>query len=546
MCAYDEDLPPFDSAQRSLRKNTMLNILTEPVIRLDLSGGVRKDANLPEVFAALVSDKVVSFPALRPHQRHAWHAFLVQLGAMAMHRAGWVDLPDIADEWAKLIRGLTPDFPEDEPWQLVVEDITKPAFMQAPASSKEKEKDFKAVAATPDELDILVTSKNHDLKSSVASRAAPGDWLFALVTLQTMEGFGGAGNYGVSRMNGGFGSRPAFTLAPVEGLGAHLRMDIVTLLDQMGSLAREFPMRPGGIGLVWTVPWDGARVEELLLERLHPFYIEVCRRIRLRPGPEGNLAAVRTSSKAARIEARNLNGRTGDPWTPVNTKDGKSLTLASGGFRYNRVVDYFSAGDWKLPVLWNTSRSAGANTGRTQLVARAMVRGQGQTAGYHERVIPLRPRTVRAFGASGGAADLETIARGRIEKVRIVQRILSHAIQVFLARGEESDLPPEGRRLARLWLDQLDKIVDARFFEDLQDEFDLPDQAQRREKNLEWQRWLAEQARQTLHSAMDSLPCPAIHRYRARVRAEGLFEGRIRGNAGLPEIRDRRGEGVTE
>ena len=111
MCAYDEDLPPFDSAQRSLRKNTMLNILTEPVIRLDLSGGVRKDANLPEVFAALVSDKVVSFPALRPHQRHAWHAFLVQLGAMAMHRAGGADLPDIADEWAKLIRGLTPRFP---------------------------------------------------------------------------------------------------------------------------------------------------------------------------------------------------------------------------------------------------------------------------------------------------------------------------------------------------------------------------------------------------------------------------------------------------
>ena len=138
MCAYDEDLPPFDSAQRSLRKNTMLNILTEPVIRLDLSGGVQKDANLPEVFAALVSDKVVSFPALRPHQRHAWHAFLVQLGAMAMHRAGGVDLPDIADEWAKLIRGLTPDFPEDEPWQLVVEDITKPAFMQAPASSNGK------------------------------------------------------------------------------------------------------------------------------------------------------------------------------------------------------------------------------------------------------------------------------------------------------------------------------------------------------------------------------------------------------------------------
>ena len=516
----------------------MLNILTEPVIRLDLSDGVRKEASLPEVFAALVGDEVVSLPGLRPHQRHAWHAFLVQLGAMAMHRAGRTDLPDIAGEWAGLIRGLTPDFPEDEPWRLVVEDITKPAFMQAPASSKEKAQDFKAVVATPDQLDMLVTSKNHDLKSSIASRAAADDWLFALVTLQTMEGFGGAGNYGVSRMNGGLGSRPAFTLAPVEGLGAHLRRDMAALLDRMDSLVADNAMRNGGIGLVWTVPWDGARVEELLLHQLDPLYIEICRRVRLRCAADGQISAVRTSSKAARIEARNLNGRTGDPWTPINTKDGKSLTLASGGFSYNRVVDYFSPGDWKLPILWNTSRSAGANTGRTQLVARAMVRGQGKTEGYHERVIPLRPRTVRAFGAGGGAADLETIARGRIEKVRIVQRILSHAIQVFLARGDDSDLPPEGRRLARPWLDRLDKIVDARFFEDLQDEFDLPAQAQRREKNLEWQRWLADKAESILNDALDSLPCPAIHRYRGRVRAEGLFAGRIRGNNGLPEIFD--------
>ena len=52
-----------------------------------------------------------------------------------MHRAGGADLPDIADEWAKLIRGLTPDFPEDEPWQLVVEDITKPSNAQSECST---------------------------------------------------------------------------------------------------------------------------------------------------------------------------------------------------------------------------------------------------------------------------------------------------------------------------------------------------------------------------------------------------------------------------
>ena len=61
---------------------------------------------------------------------------------------------------------------------------------------------------------MLVTSKNHDLKSAVAVQAGVDDWIFALITLQTMEGFGGAGNYGISRMNGGLGSRPAFSLVP--------------------------------------------------------------------------------------------------------------------------------------------------------------------------------------------------------------------------------------------------------------------------------------------------------------------------------------------
>ena len=183
----------------------MFNILSEHVIRVYTADGLH-ETSLPQVYAALVADEVGAFPALRPHQRHAWHAFLVQLGAMAMHRAGVNEPPADAERWAELIRGLTPDFP-DEPWQLVVDDITKPAFMQPPASSPDLEKDYKNVVATPDELDMLVTSKNHDLKAAAAAQAGAEDWIFALIDLQTMEGFGGAGNYGISRMNGGLGSR---------------------------------------------------------------------------------------------------------------------------------------------------------------------------------------------------------------------------------------------------------------------------------------------------------------------------------------------------
>ena len=218
----------------------MYNILTESLFRMVKSGGSRVNAPLPEVYASLMADQVEAFPPLRPHQRHAWHAFLVQLGAMAMHRAGMIDPPVQSEEWLRIIRGLTSDeFPDDEPWQLVVDDITKPAFMQPPARSKDRESDFKSPVATPDELDMLVTSKNHDLKSAVALQSAVDDWLLALITLQTMEGFSGQGNYGISRMNGGMSSRPAFSIASDRRPGIHMKRDIIVLLERRQSLIEE-------------------------------------------------------------------------------------------------------------------------------------------------------------------------------------------------------------------------------------------------------------------------------------------------------------------
>ena len=66
----------------------MFNILTDKLVRFKGDDNSITEASLPEVYAALMSDEVANFPALRPHQRHAWHAFLVQLGVIAMHKAG--------------------------------------------------------------------------------------------------------------------------------------------------------------------------------------------------------------------------------------------------------------------------------------------------------------------------------------------------------------------------------------------------------------------------------------------------------------------------
>ena len=529
---------PGSVALNGAGAHPFFNLLTEPVVRVDAPGGARVTASLPETYAVLASDSVGSFPALRPHQRHAWHAFLVQVGALAMHRAGLSEPPTEAARWSELLRGLTPEYPADEPWHLVVADITRPAFLQPPAGSRERGSDYTHEIGTPDELDMLVTSKNHDLKASVARSAAVDDWLFALVTLQTMEGFGGAGNYGISRMNGGMGNRPAFSLAPPGGPGAHVMRDVASLLGRRREIVDGHVMSESGLALVWTIPWDGTRAEMLLPSDLDPFYVEVCRRVRLGADADGGLRGVRSVSRAARIDGQGLKGRTADPWTPVNQKLGKSLTLARGGFTYRRVTEYLTSPDWEKPVLLAPTPEERRSAAPMRLVARAMVRGQGKTEGYHERIVPLRSRAVRAFGTgSRERGDLGSIAEERIGQVATIQRILSHAIQIFLAGGDDEARRPEMRDRARPWLNRLDALVDARFFEDLQVELEA-EAEERPAVRRSWLLRVVDAARDALGDAAGALPCPAIRRYRARARAEALFEGRIRGPKGLAFLFD--------
>ena len=524
----------------------MFNILTERLIRMDTATDSDVPATLPEVYAALMADQVDAFPALRPHQRHAWHAFLVQLGALALHRANPSKPPAppaAAEEWRELIRGLTSDYPNDEPWQLVVEDITKPAFMQPPASAPSKLAEFKSAVETPDELDMLVTSKNHDLKAAVVAAAEVNDWIFALITLQTTEGFGGAGNYGISRMNGGLGCRPAFTLTPSVRPGLHVCRDIGALLEQRESILDLDLTRDGGIQLLWTERWDGAKVEALLLSKLDPFYIEICRRIRLQADGSGTVSALRATSKAARIEAKAQKGRTGDPWTPV-TKE-KSLTLAAGGFTYKRTVDYLWK-DWEVPPLFKPTAAEESSPQDMLLVARGMVRGQGKTEGYHERIVPFREKVFRVMGRTAAMQELGEIARQRIEEVGKVQGILRHAVSVFAAGGSTDSVSKEHRARANPWANKLDEIVDTTFFDAVQTELEADDPGKRKQIRNEWlmnddQDGVVDHARQILRDAEDSLPCPAIQRYRARVSADSVFEGRIRGPSGLPFLFDDKG-----
>ncbi len=520
----------------------MYNILTERLIRMDGADGSRLAASLPEVYAALVADEVEAFPALRPHQRHAWHSFLVQLGAMAVREAGLAEPPSGADEWRRIIGGLTSEWPDDEPWQLVVDDITRPAFMQPPASSKAHEADFKNTVEAPDELDMLVTSKNHDLKQAMASHANADDWVFALVTLQTMEGYSGRFNYGISRMPSGYGNRPAFSLAPSIQPGRHVEHDLVALLGHRQAILDDYRLSDSGLRLLWVIPWDGAKAQSSALSSMDPYYIEVCRRIRLKVVAE-RIVAARANADAKRIA--DVKGMTGDPWAPVGTNPNPRGTppafLGPRKFGYERVADGMFSEDWKRPLLLTSEAAGTGGSEEMQLVARGMVRGEGGTEGYHERIVPLRHRTLQVLGSPGVAKQLEDIARERLQQVGTVKNILRHAVATFAARGN-SDFnahrngQPSPNQLAQTWANRLDDIVDAGFFDDLQDEFDA-DEGQRDAIRRHWlmngEDGVIDDAGRILKAAEDALPCPSIHRFRARVNADRVFRGRMRGKGGF-------------
>lgn len=505
----------------------MTNLLEDPSIRTRLADGRVESLSLPAIYAALRLDRVVDFPALRPHQRHAWHAFLAQLATIAMDRAGTSTPPDSAEQWRMILRSLTADHPADEPWRLVVDTPDQPAFMQCPAPKGLG--DYRRRVATPDDLDLLVTSKNHDVKQTVATRNSQEDWIFALIDLQTMAGFLGAGNYGIARMNGGFSSRPCIGLAPAEGgVGAHLFHDVDRMLAGRPELLQRFSRyyRPqGGVALLWLEPWDGTVA--LDLRSLDPYFIEVCRRVRLRED-NGSVTARTASSKRARVEAKAANGNLGDFWTPVNRKDSKALSVSAVGFPYKRLSDLmFDTTAYDQPP---AIRIDGTTDRRWRLVARGIAGGQGKTEGYHERNdITLAPKMATSLFKKEARDRLADIANAQIEEIAAVTKALRFAIATAASGGKTpKEISKNDRTRAVPYVRRLDHAADARFFTSLERRFLASDNDDGKAPRAEFGRHLIGIARSLLIEAIGSVPCPSIHRHRARAKAMDAFERDLR------------------
>lgn len=505
----------------------MYNLLTDPLIRVRLVTGESASLSLPAVYEAASTDSIAAFPALRPHQRHAWHAFLAQLGVIALHRAD-LAAPRTAAEWRSLLRGLTREFKDDEPWRLVVNDPDMPAFMQCPAGTTLSQ--YRKRFATPDDLDLLVTAKNHDVKQAVATESASDDWVFALIDLQTMAGFLGRGNYGVSRMNGGFSARPCLGLAPHnQGAGAHLFKDIERMLANRPLLLQEYPdyfRAEGGAALLWTVLWDGTT--SFSLADLDPYFIEVCRRARLVLDDQRIMARTTTTTKP-RVAAKAAKGDVGDFWIPVDRGDAKALSLSSAGFRYDKLAELlFDRGAYRLPQAMTVHETSKK---KWRLVARGMAGGKGETSGYHERNdIVFGPKTVTAFGRQHERDELAAISEAVLEETKEVSRALRFGVAVAASGGKPrtADLTPTDWTKASPYARRLDAAIDSLFFKAVERRFVAETAAAKRNARRIFVSSVVATAGALLDEAVEAVPCPAIRRHRARARAFSAFHGHVR------------------
>lgn len=504
-----------------------MNLLDAPAFRVQHELQLRR-VTLPELLALLGRDLVDGLPGLQRHQEDSLHVFLTYLGGAALVRQGDAHPTHDPDWWRNALVALSGG--DENAWALVVADAQKPAFMQPPIPKTDQTM-LKPKADTPDELDVLQAAKNHDVKAARARAPDIDEWIYALISVQTMSGFLGQGNFGIARMNSGFGNRPIVEIVRTFRIGLRWQDALSRLLRHRDDvLANNFGYDPEGLVLVWLEPWDGRK--SLSLSRLDPFFIEVCRRIRLRM-VNGTYRADFVPSTSTRIAARDLSGHIGDPWLPIKLESSsrsakgagaKALTVASTGFTPELLRRLIFQEGFLLSRLQRPDESW---RGDCWMSGTVLVRGQGTTDGFYETRIRI-PGAVRGhvWGAVSQDNGLAMLSKTAIEHAGTVQQALQRAIFAYIEGGP--DRVQLDRDSAKMWSDRYTRQYQMRWSQDYFPWLWTAATSQSRDAALrEWVDQLVNHGAAVLNAAKADLPGRSGRQYRSSVSSDRLFFGTV-------------------
>jgi len=516
-----------------------LNFLTESHISVLISGK-RIKMSISEILSKLSeADEIESICFLRPHQKHAFYSFLCQLGAIAMNHTYETKIPQSKSAWEELVLGIS----SHAAWHLINNNLDEPALLQPPIPKKAQnhwEKKAKRIDSA-DEIDILVTSKNHDVKRFSLYQASPEHWFFALLTAQTMDGYCGSKNYGIVRMNGGHGNRSCVTRIPSLSMGQRFRRDINVLLESRPEITQKYQfMHKRGEALLWLIPWAGEEDEMLKIGDLDPYFIEICKRIRLGIN-NGNIVAYKCGSKKRRIDDENRKGVVGDPWSPIvlkreKTKESQSkdaqkntgiaypekvLTVSRPGFDYKMIYRLMFDENIEHSIMQRPHAMDGKNP---MLYMWAMARGQGETDGIYERMVPIPEEIFAAIDNKESKWDkMSSFAMERIEEAVVIQNEILKPSLMFALQSAPSKINFKDVRV-KVWINQMDEDIDKIFWTRMWTHFALNEE----EAYSLWIKELLGMAEKILFQAFAEIPMSSCKKYKSMASAHNMFQGRSR------------------
>jgi len=503
------------------------NLLIDRVFGVEKDSGERSSATLPELLEGIASGTIHTLTGISRHQLEPFHSFLCYLSGAVLVRAGVEDVHQSVNFWAEQLRQLSGNNRDyDSAWKIIVEDPGQPAFMQPPIPEHDGIAAFKVLAHSPDKLGVLQTAKNHDVKMQRMSALNEEAWVYALITLQTTSGFLGKGNYGICRMNGGFASRPFVHVVEDDTLKGRWREDTQRIMALVRNNDSEHyllrPKRPyslDGCCLLWTLPWNGS--SSLGLDDLHPFFIEVCRRVRLTELSSGVVALGKPTNSPRITVSKDVKGNVGDPWIPIKRRDEAALTLSERGWTVELLRDLIVTHKEREPcALQKPLHSSSAAWFR----AAVLVRGQGTTDGFHFARIRIPPQVHQLLLNSEAErerlAELSDIALEWAKNMR--WKALRPALFALLEGGPDHYPDQRGREFGAWvdqWLSGYDQYWSDRYFPWLWEAVDrTPEVAKAR-----WYEEILSAARQVLNRAVKESPQRSGRRYRRVVRAESIF-----------------------
>jgi CRISPR system Cascade subunit CasA len=507
----------------------MHNLLTDPILSVQDASGSTQQLSLPGLFAALCRGDVESYPAMRSHHMEPWHVFTAQLAASVLARDPQDTLPGDAAFWEAGLRKLSQG--DDTPWELCVEDLRRPAFLQHPLKdAQEFEKSFKPKtpkALSPDQLDILVTAKNHEVKTSRMAADDIQAWVYALVCYQTFSGYNGAGNYGSIRMNSGTGNRPVVSIVKDRGISARFQDEVPRLVAMRQSIVTTYRYQDRGPVLTWLSPWDREGFQ-WDVHALDPYFIEAVRAVRLLPTKEGRLVAYGATTKSRQIgPAQPDNGVLGDPWAPINLENkkegGVALTLGEAGWSVGKIVDLLFK-DRGLRV--TPLQEPQAHAKDLWLLGYAIARGNGKTEGLHRLALPVPAKAVRSLFSAKDRASFGEFATKLLADADVVRGALR--LSLFSLEESGPDKVDTGNPNVERWIEGALKTFQAQtealFYPALWDGAQPED---RKSVRAAWAQELVALARKTLDSAQKSLPGNTARGYKAIVTAHSFLTGQL-------------------